>query len=44
MSELITDEVAKKIIEEANRECSKCRELNCEECEYRFWRNYEVEE
>lgn len=41
----ITDEIAKKIIEEANKACSKCKEWKyCDECEYRVWRNCEVEE
>lgn len=44
MNELISDEVAKKIIEEANKACAKCQEWNCGECEYRFWREDEVEE
>ena len=35
----ITDEIAKKIIEEANKACSNCQEWVCDECEYRHWRN-----
>lgn len=35
----ITDEVAQKIIEEANKACTNCQEWVCDECEYRHWRN-----
>lgn len=35
----ITDEIAKKIIEEANKACANCQEWVCDECEYRRWRN-----
>lgn len=40
---MITDEIAKKIIEAANKACSECQEWCCEECEYRRWRTNEVE-
>lgn len=35
----ITDEIAQKIIEEANKACTNCQEWVCDECEYRHWRN-----
>lgn len=34
----ITDEIAEKIIDEANKACAECEEPNCWECEYRNWR------
>ena len=41
---MITDEIAKKIIEEANKACANCQEWDCHECEYRYWRGIEVVE
>ena len=38
MEIVITDEIAKKIIEEANKACSNCQEFDCWCCEYRHWR------
>ena len=34
----IAEEIAKKIIEEANKACANCQEWDCYECEYRWWR------
>ena len=34
----ITDEIAKNIIDEANKACAKCQEFDCWECEYRQWK------
>lgn len=44
MCDRITDEIAKKIIEEARKACANCQEFVCDECEYRRWRMDEVEE
>jgi hypothetical protein len=35
----IDDETARKITEEADKACAKCKELNCWECEYVHWRH-----
>ena len=37
--EAITDEIAQKITEEANKACANCQEWVCDECEYRHWRS-----
>ena len=37
--EAITDEIAQKITEAANKACANCQEWVCDECEYRHWRS-----
>ena len=41
---MITDEIAKKIAEEARKACSNCQEWECGNCEYRYWRDMRWEE
>ena len=31
----IAEEIAKKIIDEANKACTNCQEYDCFECDYR---------
>ena len=38
-ADMITDEIAKKIVEAANKACANCQEWVCDECECRYWRN-----
>ena len=35
----ITEEIANKIIEEANKACANCQEWCCDGCEYKHWRD-----
>lgn len=35
----IDDETARRITEEADKACARCKDLNCWECEYRHWRS-----
>lgn len=40
----ITDEIAEKIIEKAEKACSDCQEFDCWSCEYRHWRGMKENE